>query len=154
MNLRKVNIDDIETLIKLRIDYLIEDRGGISQEDKQMIETQLKIYFPRHLSDGTFIGVVAEDANKVVCVAYLAISEKPANPAFTTGKTGTLLNVLTYSEYRRQGIATKVIGKIIDEAKLCGISSIDLLATNDGKLLYEKLGFHELKYSAMNLKLI
>lgn len=153
MNLRKVSIDDIELLIKLRIDYLIEDRGSILPEEKERIEKQLRHYFPKHFLDGTFIGIIAEINNEVMCVAYLAISEKPANPAFITGKTGTLLNVLTYPPYRRQGIATKVIHRIIDEAKLCEVSSIDLSATDDGKPLYIKIGFHESKYTAMSLKL-
>lgn len=153
MNLRKVNIDDLELLIKLRIDYLIEDRGSILPEEKEKIEEQLRQYLPNHFSDDTFIGVIAESNNEVMCVAYLAISEKPANPAFITGKTGTLLNVLTYSQYRRQGLATKVIYRIIEEAKQCGVSSIDLSATNDGKPLYEKIGFHVSKYTAMRLKI-
>lgn len=154
MNLRKVSIDDFELLIRLRIDYLIEDRGSISQDEKQKIELQLRDYFPKHISDGTFIGVVAEEDNKVISVAFLSISEKPANPAFITGKTGTLLNVHTYSQYRRKGIATKVIMRIIEEARSCGVSYIDLSATSDGKPLYKKLGFNESKYTAMGIKLI
>ena len=73
---------------------------------------------------------------------------------FITGITGTLLNVLTYPEHRRKGIATKVIGKIIDEAKKVGVSHINLSATSDGKYLYEKMGFKESNYTTMGLKLI
>lgn len=153
MNLRRVNVDDIELLIKLRIDYLTEDSGNILPSEKEKIKEQLHHYFPKHISDDTFIGVIAENDNEVMCVAYLAISEKPANLSFITGKTGTLLNVLTYPKYRKQGIATKVIRKILDEAKLCGVSHIDLSATSDGKLLYEKIGFRKSKYTAMRIQL-
>ncbi|TGE39393.1 GNAT family N-acetyltransferase [Desulfosporosinus fructosivorans] len=82
------------------------------------------------------------------------MSERPANPSFITGKTGTLLNVFTYPKYRRMGSATKAICKIIDEAKRLGVSSIDLSATQDGKPLYEKLGFIEPKCTQMRLQLV
>ena len=98
---------------------------------------------------------MAEMDEKVVSTAFLAISEKPANPMFITGKTGTLLNVLTYSEYRKKGIATKIINKIMDEARLLDVSSIELSATSDSSMrLYEKLGFRVSKYTSMRMKLI
>ena len=43
MILRKVNIDDIELLIRLRMDYLIEDRGSVSQEDGAKIIEESKL---------------------------------------------------------------------------------------------------------------
>ena len=151
--LRKATMQDIDTLIKLRFDYLTEDSIDLAQNQKTIISEQLNEYFQKHIQDGTFIGVIAEADNKIVSTAYLAISEKPANPTFITGKTGTLLNVLTYPEFRRNGIATKVIAFIIDEARKVGVSSIDLSATNDGKHLYEKMGFTVSKYTTMNMKL-
>ena len=154
MILRKATLNDIDLLIRLRIDYLTEDRGKLLQEEEIAVKKQLRAYFTRHISDNTFIGILAEIENNVVSTAYLAVSEKPANPAFITGITGTLLNVLTYPEYRRKGIATKVISKIIDEAKNIGVSYIDLSSTDDGKHLYEKMGFKESNYTAMGLRII
>jgi GNAT superfamily N-acetyltransferase len=79
----------------------------------------------------------------------------PANLEFINGKRGTLLNVFTYPEYRRIGLATKVIKQIITNVKQIGISTIDLDSTQEGKLLYEKLGFIEpnLNHTTMKLKL-
>ena len=154
MILRKANLDDIELLIQLRIDYLTEDTGILTQEESFAIKRQLKEYFLKAISNNSFIGILAEIEGAVVSAAFLVISERPANPAFITGITGTLLNVITYPEYRRKGIATKVIEKIIDESKKEGVSSIDLMATEDGKALYEKMGFTITKYTAMRVKLI
>ena len=154
MVLRKATLDDIELLIRLRIDYLTEDKGKLSQVEEAAVKRQLRDYFNKHIPDNTFIGVFAEAEGEVLSTAYLAISEKPANTAFITGITGTLLNVLTYPEHRRKGIATKVINKIVDEAKDAGVSRIDLSATYDGKYVYEKIGFKESSYTTMCLKLI
>jgi len=155
MKIRKATIEDIDILIKLRFDYLLADRGDLIQEEEAAVRLQLKSYFPKHIGKD-FIAVFAVIDNQVVSTAFLAISEKPANPAFITGKTGTLLNVFTYPEYRKRGYATKTIEKIIEEAKNLNISLIELSATPDGKPLYEKFGFSQVKskYTHMNLRLI
>jgi len=152
--IRKATMQDIDLLIRLRMDYLREDHGALQPDQEDAIKRQLTDYFPKHLQDGTFIGVLAEIDGAVVSVAYLAISEKPANPAFITGVTGTLLNVLTFPAYRKQGIATKVVRRIMEEAKQAGVSSIELSATASGRPLYEKLGFHPSKYTAMRVGLV
>jgi ribosomal protein S18 acetylase RimI-like enzyme len=70
------------------------------------------------------------------------------------GKAGTLLNVYTFPEYRRKGIAKRLLEEIIKEAKLIGIDSIDLKATEDGYNLYKKLGFKDDdNYKGMILKM-
>jgi ribosomal protein S18 acetylase RimI-like enzyme len=155
MNIRKATIEDMEILIKLRFDYLLADRGKLTADEVTTIRSQLTTYYAKHINHG-FIALLAEIDNNVVSTAFLAISEKPANPAFITGKTGTLLNVFTYPEYRRMGFATNLICQIIGEAKQLGMSSIDLSATQDGKLIYEKLGFIESKskYTPMKLQLV
>jgi len=153
MLLRKATLDDIEILIRLRLDYLTEDRGQLTQAEEIAVKQQLKKYFLQHIPNNTFIGIFAEINGTIVSTAYLSITEKPANPAFITGITGTLLNVLTYPEYRRRGIATKVITEVIEEARKVGVAHINLSATADGKYLYEKMGFTESKYTAMSMQL-
>lgn len=153
MIIRKAGISDIDSLITCRLDYLLEERGYLANKERAVIESQLGKYFEKHLKEGTFIAVLAEECGDIVSCAYLAISEKPANVSFMTGKTGTLLNVLTYPDYRGRGAATKVITALIDEAKKTGVSMIELAATDDGKPLYEKLGFQAAAYTAMRMML-
>ncbi len=56
---RKATPKDIDTLIKLRLDYLTTDRGNLSREETEAIVTQLKDYFPRQLNN-SFIAFFAE----------------------------------------------------------------------------------------------
>lgn len=155
MDIRKATIEDIEVLMRLRFEYLLEDKGSLTQDEKIKIASQLEKYYKEHINQD-FIAILAIIDDKVASCAFLAISERPANPSFITGKTGTLLNVFTYPDYRRMGIATKVMCKIIEEAKQMGVSLIELTATQEGKPLYEKLGFNEpeSKYTPMILQLI
>lgn len=154
MKIYKATLKDIRDLVQLRIDLLIMDHGSLSDEKESMIRNQSKEYFEKHISAGDFIGAIAKDEKgEIASAAFLSIQERPANPSFITGMTATLLNVITYPEYRRKGIATQVIKFLIEEAELKRISSIDLLATEQGKSLYEKLGFSTPNYTAMRLKL-
>lgn len=106
------------------------------------ITDQLQSYFPKHINDD-FIAVLAEVEGKVVSTAFLVITEKPANLSFITGKTGIILNVFTYKDFRRKGYASKVLQYIIEEARRFNLSYIELSATKNGLPLYKKLGFTE-----------
>lgn len=154
MNICKATLDDIDDLIRLRIDFLTMDQGRLSDQNEKDIRAQLKVYLAKHIPLEDFIAVIAKHpTGKIASAAFLIIQERPANPSFIRGLTGTLLNVVTYPEFRRKGIASQVIGEIINEARQKGVSSIDLYATDDGRELYKKLGFVEPLYTSMRLKL-
>ncbi len=154
MTIRKATIEDIDLLIKLRIDYLNEDRWTLSEDEMTAITDQLQSYFPKHINDD-FFAVFAEVDGKVVSTAYLVITEKPANPSFITGRTGTLLYVFTYKGFRRKGFASRVLQYIIEEARSLNLSFIELSATKAGLPLYKQLGFTEKnsEYTSMILRL-
>lgn len=151
MNIRKASIIDIDILIKLRLDFLVAV-DNLTADEEPLIRSQLTTYYTKHINND-FVAILAETVDNVVSAAFLVISERPASRALISGKTGTLINVLTYPKYRRNGFATKVICQIIDEAKQLGVSWIDLSATQEGKPLYEKLGFIELKSKSNQMKL-
>ena len=56
---RKASHKDIDTLIKLRLDYLTEDRGALGKEETEALVRQLEHYFPQHLNS-SFIAFLAE----------------------------------------------------------------------------------------------
>jgi len=151
---RKAAIADLDALVQLRMDYLTEDRGLLPETEQAAVAAQLNEYFPKHIGDD-FVAYLAETDGSIAAAAFLVIAEKPANPAFITGKTGTLLNVLTYPPYRRQGIATELLKRLVAEARARGLSYIELSATEAGKPLYEKLGFavKQSRYTEMKLQL-
>jgi GNAT superfamily N-acetyltransferase len=150
---RKLNQKDSSLFIKLRLDFIYEFHKDVDEMEKNKLETELKIYFEKHIDNNDFIGVICEYDEKVISTAYLVIDEWPPNRKFINGKIGTLLNVFTYPEYRKNGYGTSVLKKIIEEAKKQNVSIIDLLATDDGENVYRKLGFIETEDKSMRLKL-
>ncbi|MBO4477345.1 MAG: GNAT family N-acetyltransferase [Lachnospiraceae bacterium] len=147
-------IKDIPELVRLRIAYMIDDYGSVSDADRRAMEEQLPGYFERKLGR-ELVAFVARDGEHLVATVYLLIIEKPANPAFLNGLEGEVLNVFTEKEYRGRGISTRLLNEMIAYAKEKQLCRIDLKATDEGYKLYKKLGFVEItqKYVNMRLKL-
>ena len=152
MTIRKADVDDIDLLIKLRLDFLSEEKGPMSQEDQDALQPSLAAYFTKWISSGAFVAFIAEEDEQVLSTAFLSIAERPPRQAFPSRLVGTVYNVYTYAGFRRRGIATKVMSALLEEAKALSLVSVDLLATADGQPLYEKLGFRETEYTAMRIR--
>lgn len=144
---------DIPQLIRLRLAYMEDDFGSVSEREKSCMEKQLPDYFERKL-DKELFAFVARDGEKIVSVALLLTIEMPANSNVLSGFYGEVLNVFTQSEYRGKGLASTLMKNLIAFAKEKGLSRIDLSATDAGFGIYEKLGFKEKenRYRDMRLK--
>jgi GNAT superfamily N-acetyltransferase len=74
-----------------------------------------------------------------------------AHPYDLECRRATILNVYTNPEYRRRGLARKIMQTIIQWCKREGLARVTLHASDDGRHLYESLGFES--SNEMRLKL-
>lgn len=150
----QANKADIEELVRLRIAYMIDDFGQISEYEKDSMETQLPDYFERRLGK-ELIAFVARAEGRLVAAAYLLIIEKPANPFLPNGLEGEVLSVYTEEAYRGNGICSQLMKKLIEYGKDKELCRINLMATEEGHPIYKKLGFEDKvqKYRDMRLKM-
>ena len=151
MELRRATKEDIAKMIEMRFLYLEEDLGSITEKDRAAMMQQLPNYFMKNLNQSLLAYLAIEDGI-VASTVMMSIMEKPANPRFITGRTGTLLNVYTRPEYRRQGIARRLIEQALSDAKEMNLSYVDLQATKDGYPLYKSIGFQEPKADHIPMK--
>ena len=149
------NLNDIPELVRLRILYMIDDFGSITDEERAGMEKQLPGYFERELGK-KLIAFVARAEGRLVAAAYLLIIEKPANPFFLNGLDSEVLSVYTEEGYRGKGICTNLMRNMIDYAAEHKISRIDLMATDEGYPIYKRLGFEDKvqKYKDMRLVVV
>ena len=150
MNFEKATIKDINMLTDLRLAYLQEDLGVIT--DKQLIQESLPGYYEKHLNKDLMVYVARDDEDIIAC-AFLLIVEKPMSPSFITGKTGTVLNVYTKPEYRNKGYAKKLMTMMLEEATAQDVSVIELKSTEDGYSLYKSVGFEDVVVKYHNMKI-
>ena len=149
----KATIEDIGVLTDLRIAYLNEDLGVISNENLELMQVSLPSYYEKHLNKD-LMAYVARDEMDIVSCAFLLIVEKPMSPSFITGKTGTVLNVYTKPDYRKKGYAKKLITTMLEDAKAEGLSIIELKATEDGYSLYKSVDFEDVVAKYHNMKIV
>ena len=140
MTIRLAAPDDIDNYIRVRFDYFAAEGWTAADDMKADIRAQMTNYYKAHLNKD-FYAAFAEADGAVASTAFLTISEMPANIFTPTGKYGTILNVLTYSEHRRKGYSTRVLKLLIQKAKEENLSRLQLSASEMGKPVYERLGF-------------
>ena len=146
---------DIPELIRLRIAYMIDDFGSITEYEEKCMKEQLPEYFGRRLGK-ELIAFVARAERRLVAAAYLLVIEKPANPFLPNGLEGEVLSVYTEEAYRGQGICTQLMKNLVTYAKTNDLCRIELKATEDGAPIYQKIGFQDKvqKYVDMRMNLL
>lgn len=146
------DLKDINELVQMRLDYLTEDYGGLTEIQSEKIRNQLPMYYHNHLNKDLFVYVVRFE--KIISCSFLLVSQKPANPSFINGMTGTVLNVYTKPEFRKKGIAGKIMEFLIFDAKKMKLDFIELKATDDGYNLYKSVGFEDSFSEYHNMKIV
>lgn len=140
---REAQTADLDLLVKLRIEFLINNWGPQSVENIQVLQKHLKEHFNHAFKENTLIGILVETNQIVVGVGMLSISERPGTFTNPSGKTGYILNMYTRNEFRKKGIARQIFKKLISLGKDRGISAFELHATKDGYPLYIQEGFNK-----------
>jgi ribosomal protein S18 acetylase RimI-like enzyme len=136
---RKAAIADIPTLIKLRIEFLKEvDNSDVIPYG---FETELEVFFLKHLPGGDFIFLLAENETEIVsmgCVYFQVFPPSFVNPS---GKKAYIHNIYTLPSFRRQGLSKAIFTKLMQEVSDRGITHVSLHASDDGRALCEQFGF-------------
>jgi GNAT superfamily N-acetyltransferase len=134
---KKLTENDLDIFIEMRINQLQEE-GAKPTID---LKPHLYEYYTKHLCDDTFISWLAIDHGKIVATSGLSIVEKPPYYSNPNGKIGLLSSMFTLQGFRRKGIARELLDRVINEAKACGCSTVQITASDMGALLYEAYGF-------------
>ena len=140
---RKLTENELDEIIRLRIDQLTEEytSSGKSVPENVDLESALMDFYKRNLAAGTYVSWLAFDGDKIVGTSGMSFAEKP--PYFTcpTGRLGILSSMYTDPEYRRMGIASNILDRVVKEAKDYGCGTIYITASDVGVKLYEAYGF-------------
>ena len=114
--------------------------GTVEQLDR-MVEVASP-WLARALADGSYRHWLALDASgRVAGGGGVLLCPWPANPKEPCTHRAVILNVYTEQEFRKRGIARKIMLTIMAWLKEQGFASVNLHASDEGRPLYEKLGF-------------
>lgn len=104
------------------------------------------------MTEASFRAWLAADGDRIVAGGAVVISPWPAHPYDLQCRRATILNVYTDPEYRRRGIARKLMETIIAWCQHGGFARVTLHASDHGRHLYESLGFETSNEMRLNLR--
>lgn len=136
---KRLTGQELEIFIDMRINQLREE-GAKEEID---LKPALRDYYNRHMADGTFVAWLAVDGDKVVGTSGISFVEKPPYFGCPSGKIALLSSMFTDKNYRRQGIAKKLLAKVCNEAGEYGCGTVQITASDMGVLLYTDFGFEK-----------
>lgn len=152
IRIRAAHLPDIPHVLHHRRSMFTEMGRGNPAQYTEMLKTT-QAYLKAAMPTGAYVGWLAETAEgSVVAGAGVAVSAWPGSPGDSTGKRALVLNVYTAPEFRRQGIARKLMETVIEWCRGQGLRSVSLHASDFGRALYEELGFRQTNEMRLYLK--
>ena len=137
----KAGPEDLELLIRTRIQVLLAANQLPEGTDMTAVETASRDYYRAALADGNHAAWLVFDGDTWIGaggVSFYRIMPTYHNPS---GRRAYLMNIYTHPDYRRRGIARHMVDLLVGEARQRGITAISLEATDMGRPLYEDYGF-------------
>ena len=74
INYKKADLNDLDEIIRCRMEFIREDMGTQTPEMEAVIQAQLQEYLTNHLNCDCFV-FVAEENGKIISIAFLLIQE-------------------------------------------------------------------------------
>jgi ribosomal protein S18 acetylase RimI-like enzyme len=138
---RRATLDDIDDLVRLRL-ALLREMGALVDADDAPLAEAIRSYLAADLPAGRFIVWVgtSEDGAVIAC-GGLVFLQKPPSPSNHSGREAYIMNMYTAPEWRGRGLATRLFDALMGDAREASVRLVRLHATEDGRALYERVGF-------------
>jgi ribosomal protein S18 acetylase RimI-like enzyme len=145
---RAATVGDISVLAHHRA-AMFRDMGTLPSQQMQSLERATASYLRHALPRGEYLAWVAEQNDALPAIVGGAGVQlrpilprpRPGSDDLELGPEAIVLNVYVESGWRRRGVADALMRTLLRELAARGIRRIVLHASDDGRRLYERLGF-------------
>ena len=152
IRLREAGPDDLPVILDHR-KAMFKDMGLTNEAGLDAMAAGSEAFLVQALADGRYRGWLAElPEGDVVAGGGLLIAPWLTHPQDPEPRRGEILNIYTEPAYRRRGLARRLMQVMIDWCRDQGFPWITLHASEDGRALYESLGFRPTNEMRLLLK--
>ncbi len=142
LTIREAGAADLETILHQRRSMFRDMGEGSVEQLDRMVEVA-RPWLERALAHRSYRHWLAVDSSGAVAGGGgVLLSPWPANPHDPCTERAVILNVYTEQEFRRRGVARLVMETILAWIRGYGLKSVNLHASDEGRALYQKLGFN------------
>jgi len=120
---------------------MFEDMG---YTDARALEVMLAVSTPligRGIADGSYRGWLVEGSDGVVAGGGVILLQFQPHPMDPRPQRAWVVNMFTEPEHRRRGLARLLMDTIVTWCRAEGLRFLYLHASDEGRALYESLGF-------------
>jgi len=132
---------DVETLVHHRIAMFSDMRVAM---DEAAVASVFRGWVERALETGLYRAWLIEDGTSggaVVAGGGITVLPWPPGPRYLSDRLAFVYNLYTEPTHRRRGLGRLIMTAIHDWCRTQGIKSIALNASEDGRPMYEALGY-------------
>jgi GNAT superfamily N-acetyltransferase len=143
---RPATLDDIAVLVHHRVS-MFRDMGV--HVDATVLEPAFADWLGRAMPPGSYRAWLVEStgrdggAPEITAGGGATILPWPPGPRYPGDRLAFVYNVYTEPGHRRRGLAHLVMDAIHDWCRAHGVTSLALNASEDGRRLYEQMGYAE-----------
>lgn len=142
ITLRRATLKDASILATHRRS-MFRDMG---YSDEAALDSMLAKFLPwlesKMKSDEYLAWVAVTGDDKIVAGAGLWLMDWPSHMVGSSPRRGNILNVFTEPEFRRQGIARRLMEAALQWCRSNEIDFVILHASPQGRSIYESMGFY------------
>jgi GNAT superfamily N-acetyltransferase len=136
---RLASVDDVETLLTLRIEFLAEViNTGLA--DPIWLDA-MRQFLKTTLASGKLVVYLAESNGAAVGVGWLIYHQTVPSPASLTGRDAYVLDMYTRPQFRRRGIARTILQKLLERARQTDCRRVTLHSVDAARSVYGDVGF-------------
>lgn len=141
IRIRPAAAGDAETLVAQRRAMFFE-MGYRDEAALNAMTAGFRPWLREKMAAGEYLAwVAAAPDGKIVAGAGLWLMDWPPHMIGPGARRGNILNVYTDAASRRRGLARRLMETALEWCRVHGIRAVILHASDDGRALYEKLGF-------------
>ncbi|MGY3943135.1 GNAT family N-acetyltransferase [Aeromonas tecta] len=141
MLIREAVAADIPALVDLRMQLFCEVGELVTPLADPALWQSTQAYFTQSMQEGSARSWVVEAEGRLVACGTLALFVRPPYPGNLAGREAYLLNMYTQPAWRKQGIAGALLEVMATHAREQQLGKLWLHASDEGRPLYERMGF-------------
>lgn len=144
IKIRQATIQDIDLLMQWRMEVLHEVFAIPPEQPVAELEAENRRYYQQQLPNGGHIACFAYMGEAIAGCGGMCLYPEMPSPDNPNGKCAYLMNIYARPQFRRHGVGDAVVRWLIGQAAQLGIAKIYLETSEDGRPLYQEIGFRDM----------
>jgi GNAT superfamily N-acetyltransferase len=142
--IEQVGIDQIDELLRWRMETLHEVFARSVDADMAALERANRAYLESEIASGRHVGCLVSLDGEVIGCGSACLQREMPSPDNPSGTCAYLMNIYTRPAFRHRGAGRATVCWLVDRSRERGAGKIYLEASEAGRHLYEEMGFVDL----------